>query len=94
VINLIKKFPSIMNCELEITFKKKTKKASKLINRKKKKKQLGIFKGGRSYSTQVKYFLRVWPFTGKVSGCPSKFYKREELEPNFSAMTKGPNHRF
>jgi hypothetical protein len=43
---------------------------------------------------QEKYFLRACPFTGKVSGFPSKFCRRKELGPNFSAITNGPNHRF
>jgi hypothetical protein len=65
-----------MDCELEITFKKKkeNKESNKNNQQKKKKnKQLGIFTGGRSYSTQAKYFLRVWPFTGKCLAVPPSF---------------------
>ena len=41
-----------------------------------------------------KYLLKAWPFTGKVSGYPSKLCRQKELGPSFSVITKGPNHRF
>ena len=41
-----------------------------------------------------KYILRAWPFTGKVSGCPSKLCRQKDLGPSFSAIMKGPNHKF
>jgi hypothetical protein len=43
---------------------------------------------------QAKYLFRAWPFTRKVSVCPSKFCNQKELGPNFSTIKNGPNHKF
>jgi hypothetical protein len=53
-----------------------------------------VFTKGVWERHQVKYFLRAWPFNGKVSGCPSKFCRQKELGPSFSAIKNGPNHKF
>ena len=53
-----------------------------------------IFTKGAWERHQAKYLFRAWPFTEKVSGCPSKFCNWKELVPNFSAIKNGPNHKF
>ena len=71
--------------------KTKQTRKEKQIARKPKQK---IYTKGAWENHQVKYFLRAWPFTGKVSGCPSKFCRWKELGPSFSIIKNGPNHKF
>jgi hypothetical protein len=80
-------------------FKKQTKNKQNEKNQnpkteKKLKKKTKICTKRWIWYHQVKYLLRAWPFTGKVSGCPSKLCRRKEMGPSFSEITNYPDHKF